>query len=91
MPEETVMKDAANGGRATLALGLALASLVAMIVLAAADADGPIWLLQGTLAAGGTIVGWSARGERLAGRARVAVVLGVLLLIAFAVGTALEA
>ena len=91
MPDERVVKGVADGGRATLALGLALASLVAMIVLAAADADGPIWLLQGALAAAATIVGWTARGERLAGRARIAVVLGVLLLIAFAVGTALEA
>lgn len=91
MPAETVINGAAGEGRANLALGLAIASLVAMIVLAAADADGPIWLLQGVLAVGAVIVGWSARGERLAGRALIAVVLGALLLIAFAVGTAMEA
>lgn len=91
MPEETVMNGAAGEGRASLALALALASLVAMIVLAVADADGPIWLLQGVLAAGAVIMGWTARGERLAGRALIAVVLGGLLLIAFAVGAAMEA
>jgi len=88
MPEGTQINRSADEGRANLALGLALAALVAMIVLGAADADGPIWLLMGALAAGAVILGWSARGERLAGRPLVAVVLGVLLFIAFVVGTA---
>ena len=77
--------------RGTLALGLAFAALVVMIVLGAADADGPIWLLQGALAAAAVVVGWSARGAgKLAGRPLTAVVLGVLLFIAFVVGTVAE-
>jgi hypothetical protein len=44
------------------AVGLAAAALLAMVVLAAADADGPIWIVVGVLAAAGAVVGWRAGG-----------------------------
>lgn len=68
-----------------------MASLVAMLVLGAIDADGPIWLLQGVLAVAAAVMGWSARTDgKLQGRALAAVVLGALLFIAFIVGTISE-
>lgn len=84
------MNRVENEGRANLALGLAIAALLTLVVLGAADADGPIWVLQGVLAAGAAILGWSARGEKLAGRPLVAVILGDLLFLAFIVGTVIE-
>ena len=91
MAEERAAQVAGAGEdptRANLALGLAVAALVAWIALIAADADGPIWMVMGVLAAGAAIVGWSARaGEGLAGRSRTAVIMGVLLFVAFVVGT----
>ena len=90
MPDGTLHADAVNERRANLALGLALAALVVMLVLGAADADGPIWLVLGALSAAAVFVGLGARGARLAGRPLAAVVLGSLLFIAFVVGTAAE-
>ena len=55
--------QATGGGSLTrLAVGLAAGALLAMIVLAAADADGPIWIVQGVLAAAAVVVGWRAGG-----------------------------
>lgn len=84
-------EGAATSSRTNLALGLALGSLVTMLVLGSLDADGPIWLLQGVLAAGAIFFGWTSKaGAKLEGRPLVAVVAGVLLLIAFAIGTIVE-
>ncbi len=55
--------EAAAGGSLTkVAVGLAAAAVLAMVVLAAADADGPIWIVQGALAAAAAVVGWRAGG-----------------------------
>lgn len=51
-----------NGSLSRIAAGLAAAAVLAMVVLAAANADGPIWILQGVLAAAAAVVGWRAGG-----------------------------
>lgn len=86
MPDST-----ATSSRTNLAFGLALASLVTMVVLGSLEADGPIWLLQGIFAAGAIFFGWTSKqGAKLEGRPLVAVLAGTLLLIAFAIGTIIE-
>jgi len=56
---------AAGGGSLTNgAVGLAAAAVLAMVVLAAVDAEGPIWIVQGVLAAAAAVVGWRAGGTR---------------------------
>ena len=52
-----------NRSLATLAAGLAAAAVLAMLVLAAAEADGPIWIVQGALASAAAVVGWRAGGR----------------------------
>ena len=55
--------EAAGGGSLTkVAVGLAAAAVLAMVVLAAADADGPIWIVEGVLASAAAVVGWRAGG-----------------------------
>jgi hypothetical protein len=53
---------AANASPSRIAAGLAAAAVLAMVVLAAIDADGPIWIVQGVLAAAAAVVGWRAGG-----------------------------
>ena len=61
------------------------------IALLAADADGPIWLAMGLLAAAAAGVGYTARGSGpLEGRSRIAASMGVLLFVVFVVGTVAE-
>lgn len=43
-------------------MGLAAATVVAMVVLGAAGADGPIWIIQGALALATVVVAWMAGG-----------------------------
>lgn len=67
-----------------LAVGLAAAALLAMVVLMVADADGPIWIVQGVLAAAAAVVAWRAGGTSPANRlAFAAFVVGVVLLALF--------
>ena len=62
-----------------LAVGLAAATVVAWIVLAVIDHDGPGWLVVPVLGALAAIVGWRAgQGSRPTGLALVAVIVGVL-------------
>ncbi len=53
---------AGSGSLTKVAVGLAAAAVLAMVILAAADADGPIWIVQGVLAAAAALVGWRAGG-----------------------------
>lgn len=53
---------AAGASLSRIAAGLAAAAVLAMVVLAAANADGPIWIVQGVLAAAAAVVGWRAGG-----------------------------
>jgi len=90
--EDSVQTGAgSNSSRANLALGLAVAALVAMAVLAAIDADGPIWLVVGVLSLAAVITGLVAGGGRPRGRALAAVVLGGVLFVVFVVFTIMEA
>lgn len=65
------MEQARTGSNATaddnsltmVAAGLAVASVVAVIVLAAMAADGAIWVLQGALSLGAAVTGWLAGGR----------------------------
>ena len=67
-----------------LALGLAVASLVAWLALVATDADGPVWLVQVGLSAAATVTALMAGGRHPRNRpAFVALVIGVLGLLSF--------
>lgn len=67
-----------------LAVGLAAAAVLAMVVLSAAGADGPIWIVQGVLAASAAVVAWRAGGTSPANRlAFAAFVVGAVLLALF--------
>ena len=55
-----------------------------MVVLAARDADGPIWLLQGVLALATVVVAWKAGGTSPRNTvASVSLLVGVVLLLTF--------
>lgn len=70
---------------AKVAAGLAAAALLAMVVLTAADADGPIWIVMGVLAAAAAAVGWKAGGTTPRNvLAFGALVVGVVVLAIFA-------
>ena len=56
---DTVGRDQSLGKTAAM---LAAAALVAMIVLAAIDHDGPVWILQGVLGLAAAVVGFRAGG-----------------------------
>ena len=82
----------AASSRANLAAGLAVAAVVVWLALMAADADGPIWLLQGVLALAAAVTGWMAgAGSMPKGRALAALVVGGLLFIMFVGFTIAEA
>ena len=84
----------ATGGdasRANLAVALAAVAVAVWVVLMAADADGPIWLVVGVLSAAAAVTGWQAGGgARPVGRTLAAVVVGGLLFIMFVVFTIAE-
>ena len=86
MPDPITRTDGATGDRSltNLAVGLAAATLLAMIVLGAADADGPIWIVQGVLAAATAVTAWRAGGTSARNPlAMGALVVGVVLLLIF--------
>ena len=56
-PPPAVDRSATN-----VAVALAAAAVLAMVVLAAADADGPIWLIQGALALAAVVAAGRAGG-----------------------------
>ena len=61
-----------------MALGLAAATVLVFVILAATDADGPIWLLVAALGAVTAVVGWrSGQGSRPSGLALVAILVGL--------------
>lgn len=75
----------ADRSQTNLAVGLAAAALLAMFVLAAADADGPIWIIQGVLALAAAVVGWRAgHGSTRNPLALGALVVGTILFLIFA-------
>ncbi len=56
-------RDAAGNEALTkVAVALAAAALVVMVVMAAAGVEGPIWIVQGALAAAAAVVAWRAGG-----------------------------
>jgi hypothetical protein len=68
-----------RGSQVNLALGLAAATVLVFVILAATDADGPIWLLVAVLGAIAAIVGWrSGQGSRPSSLALVAVLVGLV-------------
>ena len=76
---------AADRSATNLAVGLGIATVVAMVVLAAADADGPIWIIQGALAAATAVAAWRAGGTSTRNPlAMGALVVGVVLFLVFA-------
>lgn len=85
--------EAANSGSLSrLAAALAAAAVLAMVVLAAAGADGPIWIVQGALAAAAAVVGWRAGGTTPRNAlAFGAFVVGTLLFLVFVGFTIAEA
>jgi hypothetical protein len=86
MPDPITPASGATGDRSltNLAVGLAAATVLTMFVLGAADADGPIWILQGALAAATAVVAWRAGGTSTRNPlAMGALVVGVALLALF--------
>ena len=74
----------ADASKTNLALGLAAATVLAMVVLGAADADGPIWIIQGVLAAATVAVALQAGGRSPANpKAFGALLVGGILLLIF--------
>ncbi len=57
-----------------VAVGLAAAAVLAVVVLNVADADGPIWIVQGVLALAAAVTAWRAGGTST----RNALALGAL-------------
>ena len=80
-----------NASRVNVAVGLAVAAVVAWVVLIAIDADGPIWLVVGVLSLAALVTGLLATGGRPRGLALVAVVVSALLFVVFVVFTIVEA
>lgn len=73
-----------NASPTTTAVALAAATVLAMVVLAALDADGPIWLIQGALALATVVTAWRAGGRTPANpRAFGALIVGAVLLLLF--------
>ena len=78
MTDSSASAAPARSSQVNLAVGLAAATVVAFVILAATDADGPIWLLLPVLGAVTAFVGWrSGGGSRPSGLALGAVVVGV--------------
>lgn len=89
MTETQVGHQAAQSASLTrIAAGLAAAAVLAMVVvLAAADADGPIWIVQGVLAAAAVVVAWRAGGTTPQNAlAFGAFIVGTILFVTFMAG-----
>ena len=73
-----------DASRTNLAVGLAAATLLTMIVLAALDHDGPVWILQGVLGLATVVVAVQAGGTTPKNpRAFGALIVGGILLLLF--------
>ena len=86
MAENSPTTDAPQPDRSAtnLAVGLAAATVLAMVVLAAAGADGAIWIIQGVLAAAAAVAGWRAGGTSTSNPlAMGALVVGAVLFLVF--------
>ena len=86
MPDPITPAEGATGDRSltNVAVGLAAATVLAMLVLGAAGADGAIWILQGALAAATAVTAWRAGGTSTRNPlAMGALVVGVVLLLVF--------
>lgn len=82
----------ADPSAANLAAALAVAAVAAWLALIAADAEGPIWIVQGVLALAAAVTGWRAgAGAMPRGRALAAMVVGLLLFVMFVGFTIAEA
>lgn len=80
----TTDAPAADRSATNLAVGLAAATLLAMIILAAAGADGAIWIIQGVLAAATAVAAWRAGGTNTSNPlAMGALGVGVVLFLIF--------
>ena len=74
----------AENSRAQVAAALAAAAVVAVIVLAALEADGPIWFVQGALSLAAAVTGWLAGGAtRRNMLAFLAMLVGAVLFLMF--------
>lgn len=79
MTDSSASAPPARNSQVNLALGLAAATVVAWIVLAVIDHDGPGWLIVPVFGALAAIVGWrSGQGSRPSGLALVAIIVGVV-------------
>jgi hypothetical protein len=75
----------ADRSATNVAVALAAATVLAMVVLGAADADGPIWLIQGALALATVVAAWRAGGTSTRNPlAMGALIVGAVLLAVFA-------
>ena len=84
--------EGAEPSRANTAAALAVAAVVAWVVLIAADADGPVWIIVGVLALAAAVTGWRAgAGGVPGGRALAALIVGAVLFVVFVVFTIMEA
>ena len=69
--------EATTDSSANIALAVSLVALAVWIALAAADADGPIWLAVLVLGGAGAFLGWrTGGGARPTGRGLAALVIG---------------
>ena len=74
----------ADPSRTNLALGLAAATVLVMVILSIAGADGAVWILQGALAAATVVVAVQAGGRSTSNpRAFGALVVGGVLFLVF--------
>ena len=73
-----------DASRTNLAVGLAAATLLTLIILAALDHDGPLWIIQGVLGLATVVVALQAGGRSPANpRAFGALIVGGVLLLLF--------
>jgi hypothetical protein len=80
----TTDSPAADRSRTNLAVALAGATVLAVVILNIAGADGPIWIIQGVLAAATAVAAWRAGGTSTRNPlAMGALVVGVVLLLLF--------
>ena len=86
MAEETTppLPAGADDSKATLALGLAIATVVSFVILAAIDHDGAGWVLQPVLGLATLVTAWmAAKGMPRSGKALIAFVIGALAVLNF--------
>ena len=74
-----------NESLTRIAIGLAVATVIAFVVLAALDHDGPGWLLLPALGLGAAVTAWRAGGTSPKNvGAFVALIIGVVAILLFA-------